>query len=154
MDDVLRQKQIRCGLTIAALLLSLAIYACAWQTSFTRTGGKYPPYKGEVQVYYEPPVGLVYEEIGLVSAETNEVHLKSKVIQALQRRAAAEGANAIILTDLKANGDRLSPPSYGTPPGLYAEPNDGRTEQFRPQYNYVPKIVTLGARAIRIEPLR
>lgn len=136
------------------ILCCLMLFSCAWGASFTQTGKKYSPYKGMVQIYYEPPVGLSYEEIGLVSAEANEVHLKTSMINVLKEKAASKGANAIILTGFEKNdrnGD-LFENKQNINQGMQS--GNARANSFRPQSDYTPKVVTMKARAIRIEPVQ
>ena len=130
------------------------LVSCAWGTSFTQTGKRYPPYRGDVQVYYELSAGVHYEEIGLVSAEANQIHLKASVIKALQEKAAEKGANAIIMTGLEER-DRntdLSGNRRNVDDTIHS--GNTRSDLFRPNPDYAPKYVTIKARAIRIEPVQ
>ena len=137
--------------SIYLFLCCVMLVSCAWGTSFTQTGKKYPPYRGDVQVYYEPPAGLQYEEIGLVSTEANQVHLKTIAIKALQKRAAEKGANAIIMTGLEGRENNTDLPESRKNmdgAGLYG---NTRSDLLRPNPDYTPKSVIIKARAIRIE---
>jgi hypothetical protein len=130
------------------------LVSCAWGTSFTQTGKRYPPYRGDVQVYYELPAGVHYEEIGLVSTEANQVHLKESVIKALQEKAAEKGANAIIMTGLEET-DKNTDFSGNRRNGDDAiQSGTTRSDFFRPNPDYAPKYVAIKARAIRIEPVQ
>lgn len=152
MDTHIRQEKNVKSTVVILSIFCLFLLSCTWGTSFMQTGSKrYPPYKGKVQVYYEPPVGLAYEEIGIVTAEAHPVHLKSKAIKALQEKAASKGANAIIFTGFeKTSRDRDLPVDRRDADEV---PNldNTRSELSRPQVDYVPKIITIKARAIRIE---
>ena len=130
------------------------LVSCAWGTSFTQTGKRYPPYRGDIQIYYEPPVGLQYEEIGLVSTEANQVHLKASVIKALQEKAAEKGANAIMIMGLEEI-DKNTDLSGNRRKGDDAtQSGNTRSDRFRPNPDYAPKYVTIKARAIRIAPVQ
>jgi hypothetical protein len=139
---------------IVIIFCCLTLFSCAWGASFTQTGKKFPPYTGPVQVFYEEPVGLSYEEIGLVSADANEVHLKATMITALKEKAAGKGANALILTGLERTdrgGD--SAENKGHTNEIVPSGNT-RTDLFRQKADYTARIVTMKARAIRIEPAK
>ena len=130
------------------------LFSCAWGTSFTQTGKRYLPYRGDVQVYYELPAGVQYEEIGLVSTEAHQVHLKASVIKALQEKAAEKGANAIIMMGLEER-DKNTDLSGNRRTGDDAfQSGNTRSDLFRPNPDYTPKYVTINARAIRIEPVQ
>jgi len=132
----------------------MMLISCAWGTSFTQTGKRYPPYRGDVQVYYEPPTRVQYEEIGLVSTEANQVHLKASVIKTLQEKAAEKGANAIIMIGLEER-DKNTDLSGNRGIGDDAiQSGNTRSDLFRPNPDYAPKYVTIKARAIRIEPVQ
>ena len=130
------------------------LVSCAWGTSFTQTGKRYPPYRGDVQVYYELSAGVHYEEIGLVSAEANQIHLKASVIKALQEKAAEKGANAIIMTGLEERDRNTDLSGNRRNVDDTIQPGNTRSDLFRPNPDYAPKYVTIKARAIRIEPVQ
>jgi hypothetical protein len=147
-----RQEQnVRIRLVIISIFC-LSLLSCTWGTSFTQTGKRYPPYNGKVQVYYEPPVGLVYEEIGLVTTEAYPIHLKSQVIKSLQEKAASKGANAIIFTGFEKTSRDTDLPMDRRDADEVPYSGNTRSELSRPQVDYVQKIITVKARAIRIEP--
>ena len=136
---------------ICIILCCTMLVSCAWGTSFTQTGKRYPPYRGDVQVYYELPVGLQYEEIGLVSTEANQVHLKASVIKAFQEKAAEKGANAIIMIGLEERDKNTDLSGNRRTGDDAAQSGTTRNDLFRPKPDYAPKYVTINARAIRIE---
>lgn len=82
-------------LILISLLLT-AITACALG-KFVRTGPTYSSYEGPVKVLFEPPKGVKYEEIGLVSSYGGMIHQWTDLIEAMQKEAAKYGANAIII---------------------------------------------------------
>jgi hypothetical protein len=132
----------------------MMLVSCAWGTSFTQTGKRYPPYRGDVQVYYEQPAGLHYEEIGLVSTEANQVHLKASAIKSLQEKAAEKGANAIIMAGLEERDKDTDLPGSRNNMDEAAQSGIPRSGLFRPNPDYAPRYVTIKARAIRIEPVQ
>jgi len=71
------------------------ITGCA-TAKFAQTGQTYPPYSGPVKVLYAPPQGVKYVEIGIVSSAGGMIHQPADLIEALQKEAAKQGANAII----------------------------------------------------------
>lgn len=78
------------------VLVGLLIQGCA-TGKFIQTGNTYPPYKGPVKVFTSTPQNIEYEEIGWVSSSGGMIHEWTDLIEAMQRKAAAKGANAIIL---------------------------------------------------------
>jgi hypothetical protein len=72
------------------------ISGCA-TASFTQTGQTFSEYKGVVKVFSEPPENIEYIEVGIVSSKGGTVHNATDLIKALQKKAAKNGANAIIL---------------------------------------------------------
>ena len=130
------------------------LVSCAWGTSFTQTGKMYPPYRGNVQVYYELPAGVHYEEIGLVSTEANQVHLKASVIKALQEKAAEKGANAIIMRGLEEIDENTDLSRNRRNRDDAIQSGNTRSDLSRPNPDYAPKYVTIKAQAIRIEPVQ
>ena len=83
-----------------ALLLSFFCISCA-TAGFTQTGEKYSPYKGIVKVFDSPPENTTYKEIGRLSAQGGSSWQWTSLINEMQKKAAKNGANAIIL--LKKN---------------------------------------------------
>ena len=81
---------------IFAVVLSLMFQACA-SSKFVLTGNQYPAYTGVVKVFFSPPEDVEYEEIGLVSSSGGIAHEWTHLIEAMQRKAAMNGANAIII---------------------------------------------------------
>lgn len=81
------------------LMLIIAVFivsGCA-TSKFTKTGEVYPPYEGPVKVLTERPEGQQYVEVGWVSSNGGDFHEWTDLIEAVQRKAATNGANAIIL---------------------------------------------------------
>ena len=66
---------------------------------FTPTGKTYPPYQGPVKIYKEPPTGIRFEEIGWVTADGDFNHPWAELLQMMQKEAAAQGANALIIEE-------------------------------------------------------
>jgi len=79
------------------ILAGFLIQGCA-TGKFTQTGDIYPPYNGPVKVFTSIPQGVDYEEIGWVSSSGGMIHEWTHLIEAMQKQAAAKGANAIIIT--------------------------------------------------------
>lgn len=83
------------NLLFAGILLTI-ISGCA-TASFTQTGQTFPEYNGVVKVFSESPKDISYTEVGIVSSKGGAVHDSADLIKALQKKAAKNGANAIIL---------------------------------------------------------
>ena len=81
-------------------ILIALISGCA-TASFTQTGQTFPEYEGVVRVFSEPPEDVDYIEVGIVSSKGGTVHDAADLIKALQKKAAKNGANAIILASNK-----------------------------------------------------
>lgn len=77
-------------------ILFVFITGCA-TAKFTQTGQNYPPYHGPVKVLSASPQGVKYEEIGIVSSVGGIFNQWAELIAALQKKAAQQGANAIII---------------------------------------------------------
>jgi len=83
-------------LLIITGVAALAVF-CGPRTQFIRTGVYPPPYHGDVRVFFlEPPEDLRYLEVGLISA-ARKGDATPDLIRALQKQAARNGANAIII---------------------------------------------------------
>ena len=83
---------------IFLITICLIFFGCA-KVKFTPTGKTYPPYQGAVKIYTEPPTGIKYEEIGWVSAEGDFNHPWAELLQLMQKQAALQGANALIIQE-------------------------------------------------------
>ncbi len=81
---------------LAVLFFCGSLMACA-TGKFTQTGETFPPYEGPVKVLKSPPVDKKYSEIGWVSSSGGMIHEWTHLIEAMQKKAASKGANAIIL---------------------------------------------------------
>lgn len=88
---------------IAILALSVFV-GCTPLVKFTPTGKTYPPYAGPVKIYESLPENLNYVEIGWVTSEGDWNHAWGDLLKRLQQKAAANGANAILL--VTSNYDR------------------------------------------------
>jgi hypothetical protein len=77
-------------------ILSFFLFSCA-TSKFTQTGELYPPYSGPVKVLQALPTDKKYVEIGWVSSSGGMVHEWTHLIEAMQKKAASKGANAIVL---------------------------------------------------------
>lgn len=75
----------------------LIIFVGCATSKFTQTGELYPPYQGFVKVLTEPPKDKQYVEVGWVASSGGMIHEWTDLIEALQKKAASKGANAIIL---------------------------------------------------------
>jgi hypothetical protein len=84
-------------LTIIAIAILLSLSGCAG-AKFIKIGQSYPPFNGDVKIFYDPPGEVTYEEIGIVSGHGPCLFVE--VIGIMQKEAALHGANAIILGHL------------------------------------------------------
>jgi len=80
------------------LIICLIFFSCA-KVKFTPTGKTYPPYQGPVKIYTERPTDIKFEEIGWVSAEGDFNHPWAELLQMMQKEAASQGANALIIEE-------------------------------------------------------
>ena len=78
------------------LVVAILISGCA-TASFTQTGQTFAKYEGPVRVLTEVPENTEYVEIGIVSSKGGSIHNDVDLIKALQKKAAKNGANAILL---------------------------------------------------------
>lgn len=76
----------------------LLVQGCA-TSKFVVTGNTYPPYNGTIKVFLSPPEDIEYEEIGIVSSSGSLILPPqwAHLIEAMQKKAASKGANAIII---------------------------------------------------------
>jgi len=88
------------------------------------TGNTYPPYTGTVKVFQSAPENVVYEEIGIVSSSGGVVHEWTHLIEAIQKKAASNGANAVII--IKEDKTRLGAMSYNQY-GLYGSTGERKS---------------------------
>lgn len=86
----------RMWLIVYTVVMCLLGASCA-SSKFTQTGETYPPYVGPVKVLKEAPADKKYVEIGWVSSSGGMIHEWTHLIEAMQKKAASKGANAIIL---------------------------------------------------------
>jgi uncharacterized protein YbjQ (UPF0145 family) len=100
---------------IFIIIVFCLLLSCA-TAKFILTGDKYPPYEGTVKVFFEEPIDLKYDEIGIISSTGGMAHEWTHLIEAMQIEAAKFGANAIII--IKENTDELKIIS-GNQYGLY-----------------------------------
>jgi len=98
------------------IFLFLILTGCAATSKFTQTGETYPPYKGPVKVLTEAPNDKKYVEIGWVASSGGMIHEWTDLIEALQKKAASKGANAIIL--YQADKNNISMVTYNKQFGL------------------------------------
>ena len=101
---------------LSLLLVTLLFTSCA-TSGFTLTGEKYPPYEGVVKVFYSIPENIKYEQIGILSSQGGEIHQWTSLIKAMQKKAAKNGANAIII--LGQDKDDKAIISYTPQTGLF-----------------------------------
>jgi hypothetical protein len=76
---------MRIKLYLLALLLVIITTRCA-NSSFTQTGETYPEWTGFVKVLASEPVGVKYEQIGIISSTGGTIHNKTDLIKAIQKR--------------------------------------------------------------------
>ena len=80
----------------AVVFVCVSLAACA-TGKFTQTGETFPPYEGPIKVLRALPVDKKYVEIGWVSSSGGVIHEWTHLIEAMQKKAASKGANAIII---------------------------------------------------------
>ena len=68
------------------------------KVSFTPTGKTYPPYQGVVKIFEAPPTNQAFVEIGWVSSQGDWNNAWTDLLGDLQKLAASNGANAIIIS--------------------------------------------------------
>jgi len=83
---------------LVLILICLIFFGCA-KVKFAPTGKTYPPYEGPVKIYKNPPSDLKYEEIGWVTADGDFNHPWAELLQMMQKEAASQGANALIIEE-------------------------------------------------------
>ena len=66
-------------------------------SKITLTGNAYPKYYGIVRVLENPPSEKEFVEIGWVSSSGGLIHEWTHLIEAMPKKAAMKGANAIII---------------------------------------------------------
>lgn len=82
---------------ILLAVVSISLVNCA-SSNFTSTNETdYSEYKGVVKVFFDEPGEIEYDEVGIVAAEGSFFGDDVQVIKLLQKKAAKEGANAIII---------------------------------------------------------
>ena len=88
-------KTSRCFLL---LCLVLFIFACASdpKRGILITGTKYPPWYGDVEVFFETP-NIAFEKVGIVSTQGSTKLPLTDLVSILQNTAAGIGANGIIV---------------------------------------------------------
>jgi hypothetical protein len=79
------------------MIITLLLFQSCATSKFVVTGNTYTPYTGPVKVFQSSPEGVEYEEIGIVSSTGGEVHEWTHLIEAMQKKAASYGVNAIII---------------------------------------------------------
>jgi hypothetical protein len=87
-------------------IVILLFTGCA-TSKFTQTGKIYPPYNGPVKGLSEAPKGKKYVEIGWISSSGGMIHEWTDLIEAIQKKAGAKGANAIILMQSDKNNSSM-----------------------------------------------
>jgi len=95
--------------------ISIALITGCASASFTQTGETFAKYDGPVKVLTEAPEDSEYVEIGIVSLKRDYGN-DADFIKALQKEAAKNGANAIILSS-----NRESPYVIGSAVGSVQE---------------------------------
>ena len=82
--------------TVGIFILCFFLISCA-TSKFTQTGEIFSPYDGPVKVLRAPPEEQKYVEVGWVSSSGGLIHEWTHLIEAMQKKAAKKGANAIVL---------------------------------------------------------
>ena len=88
---------------VFVFLTALILCGCA-TSKWTQTGPIYPEWTGPVKVLEKMPADGTYEEIGGVSSSATPwisdgeyPHKWTRLIKAMQKKAAMKGANAIVV---------------------------------------------------------
>ena len=92
---------------LAVFVLCFLLASCA-TSKFTQTGEAFPPYNGAVKVLQVPPSDKKFIEIGWVSSSGGLIHEWTHLIEAMQKKAASKGANAIILNNAERPNTALA----------------------------------------------
>lgn len=92
---------------LAGFVLCFSLVSCA-TSKFTQTGEAFPPYKGTVKVLRTAPGDQKFVEIGWVSSSGGMIHEWTHLIEAMQKKAASKGANAIILNHAERPNSALA----------------------------------------------
>lgn len=106
-------------------ILTLLAFACA-QVNFIPTGNSYEPWEGSVKILDELPSDVRYEEVGVITGKmSGMVSDWGKILKAMQKKARAKGANAIILINKETSSQSSFGGSlkYGFYGGSYQEKN-------------------------------
>ena len=109
---------------LCVFLVSAFVTGCA-TAKFAQTGQTYPPYDEPVKVFWAPPQGVKYVEIGIVSSAGGIIHQWAELIEALQNEAATKGANAIIVggPDDSTHAMMIYNSNFGIPGGTFPQKN-------------------------------
>ncbi|MBU0769114.1 MAG: hypothetical protein KJ687_08485 [Proteobacteria bacterium] len=121
-DNILKSLSISRLLCMLCLLALLASTTSCLTTQFTPAGKGYLPFDGTVKILYARPNDIEYDQIGVISAECKVSYdLGFKLFtfceqvdmtKALQKKAAKNGANAIIISN---RSEKSTPYSYYYP---------------------------------------
>ncbi len=84
---------------LRTLALAGALLAGCSTAEFNRNASApdYPPYDGEVAVLTELPPAGQFERLGVVVATGGDAGTRNALLRSLKKKAAAGGANAIML---------------------------------------------------------
>ena len=109
---------------LSVFLVIAFINGCA-TAKFAQTGQTYPPYDDPVKVFWAPPQGVKYVEIGIVSSAGGLIHQWAELIEALQKEAAMKGANAIIVggPDDSTHAMMIYNSNFGLPGATFPQKN-------------------------------
>lgn len=115
---------LRKTLIIMALILACNLLISCASSKLAITNYRYPKHYGPVKVMETPPDSVRYREIGIVSSRSGSLygqplHDWSDLIEAMQKKSAKFGANALVITrsDKDLQG-YMSSNLYGTYAGL------------------------------------
>ena len=109
---------------LSVFMVVAFITGCA-TAKFAQTGQTYPPYDDPVKVFWTPPQGVKYVEIGIVSSAGGIIHQWAELIEALQKEAAMKGANAIIVggPDDSTHAMMIYNSNFGLPGATFPQKN-------------------------------
>ena len=83
---------------VGLLIVFILTAGCMHKVSFTPTGKTFPPFQGVVKIFESPPTNIEFVEIGWVSSQGDWNNAWTDLLGDLQKMAASNGANAIIIS--------------------------------------------------------
>ena len=99
MTDCVRALSIRRMAALLTVALAVLASACTSPAQFRPASGaeNFPPYEGEVKLLESMPASGQYARIGVVMVEGVQLTQDAAMVAAAKKKAAANGADAIVL---------------------------------------------------------